>query len=159
MQPLHDAASNACALQRVAYFAGRASRGLGRSKGYVSVARRVRPDLLVLGAPPVAIDNGHLDNSTVYHAIIESKCPVLLVPPGVGRGEGTIDKAVYAWLKKVRCIDDQSPLQTSNSWRRMQAASQMLVMTVTDEIPLPSDAYKRNILRPKTNTLARKVCP
>ena len=79
-----------------------------------SVARRVHPDLLVLGAPSVAIDTGHLDDSTVYRAIIESKCPVLLVPPGVGRGDGTIDKAVYAWLEKVRCIDDQSPLQTSN---------------------------------------------
>ena len=79
-----------------------------------SVARRVHPDLLVLGAPHVAIDSGHLDNSTVYHAIIESHCPVLLVPPGTGRGDGTIDKAAYAWLEKVRCIDGQPPLQTSN---------------------------------------------
>ena len=31
-----------------------------------SVARRVHPDLLVLGAPPVAIHSGHLDNSTIY---------------------------------------------------------------------------------------------
>ncbi len=81
----------------------------------VAVARRVRPDLLALGAPPVAIDNGHLDNSSVYHAIIESHCPVLLVPPGTDRGEGTIDKAVYVWLKKVQCIDGQPPLQTRNS--------------------------------------------
>jgi len=80
-----------------------------------SVARRVHPDLLVLGAPRVAIDSGHLDNSTVYRAIIESHCPVLLVPPGTGRGHGTIDKAVYAWLENVRCIDGQPPLQTSNS--------------------------------------------
>ena len=80
----------------------------------MAVARRVRPDLLVLGAPPVAIDNGHLDNSTVYHAILESHCPVLLVPPGTDRGEGTIDKAVYVWLKKVQCIDGQPPLETRN---------------------------------------------
>jgi hypothetical protein len=74
-----------------------------------SVARRVHPDLLVLGAPPIAIDNGHLDNSTVYRAIVESYCPVLLVPPGTGRGDGTIDKTVYVWLEKVRCIDGQPP--------------------------------------------------
>jgi nucleotide-binding universal stress UspA family protein len=72
-----------------------------------SVARRVHPDLLVLGAPHVAIDSGHLENSTVYRAIIESHCPVLLVPPETGRGDGTIDKAVYAWLEKVRCVDGQ----------------------------------------------------
>jgi nucleotide-binding universal stress UspA family protein len=65
-----------------------------------SVAQRVHPDLLVLGAPRVAIDSGHLDDSTVYRAILESRCPVLLVPPGTGRGGGTIDKAVYAWLEK-----------------------------------------------------------
>jgi hypothetical protein len=79
-----------------------------------SVARRVHPDLLVLGAPPVAIDSGHLDDSTVYRTILESHCPVLLVPPGIGRADGTIDKSVHAWLEKVRCIDGQPPLQTSD---------------------------------------------
>lgn len=68
-----------------------------------SVAQRVHPDLLVLGAPRVAIDSGDLDDSTVYHAILESRCPVLLVPPGTGRGDGSIDKAVYAWMEKVCC--------------------------------------------------------
>ncbi len=72
-----------------------------------SVARRVHPDLLVLGAPHVAIDSGHLENSTVYRAITESHCPVLLVPPETGRGDGTIDKAVYTWLEKARCVDGQ----------------------------------------------------
>ena len=80
-----------------------------------SVAQRVHPDLLVLGAPAVAIDSGHLDDSTVYRAILESPCPVLLVPPGTGRGGGTIDKSIYAWMEKVRCIDGQPPLQVSNS--------------------------------------------
>ncbi len=74
-----------------------------------SVAQRVHPDLLVLGAPPVAVDSGHLDDSTVYRAITESHCPVLLVPPGTGYGNGTIDRTVYAWLKKVRCIDGHPP--------------------------------------------------
>jgi hypothetical protein len=40
-----------------------------------AVAQRVHPDLLVLGAPPVAVDSGHLDDSTVYRAIVESHCP------------------------------------------------------------------------------------
>ena len=78
-----------------------------------SVAQRVHPDLLVLGAPAVAIDSGRLDDSTVYRAILESHCPVLLVPPGTGRGGGTIDKSIYAWMEKVRCINGEPPLQTS----------------------------------------------
>ena len=81
-----------------------------------SVAQRVHPDLLVLGAPAVAIDSGRLEDSTAYRAIIESHCPVLLVPPGTGRGGGTIDKSIYAWMEKVRCIDGKPPLaEVSNS--------------------------------------------
>jgi nucleotide-binding universal stress UspA family protein len=78
------------------------------------VALRVHPDLLVLGAPAVGIDGGHLEDSTVYRAILESHCPVLLVPPSTSRENGTIDKAVYAWLERVRCVDGQPPFQTSN---------------------------------------------
>ena len=84
------------------------------SAAIASVAQRVHPGLLILGAPTVAIDSGHLDNSTIYRAISESHCPVLLVPSGTGRGAGTIDKAVYAWLEKTQCIDGQPPVQTSN---------------------------------------------
>jgi nucleotide-binding universal stress UspA family protein len=72
-----------------------------------SLADKMHPDLLVLGAPAVGIDSSHLNDSTVYHAIAESRCPVLLVPAGaVGCGE-TIDKATYAWLEKVQCVDGQ----------------------------------------------------
>ncbi|MGB8538361.1 MAG: universal stress protein [Acidobacteriaceae bacterium] len=78
-----------------------------------SVAQRVHPDLLVLGAPTVGIDSGHLDDSTVYRAIVESHCPVLLVPPGIGHTGGTIDKAIYAWVEKVRCTNGQPPLGMS----------------------------------------------
>lgn len=74
-------------------------------EGLAAVAQRVHPDLLVLGAPAIGIDSAHLDDSTIYHAIAEAHCPVLLVPAGTGRGGGTIDKSVYAWLEKVRCID------------------------------------------------------
>jgi nucleotide-binding universal stress UspA family protein len=80
-----------------------------------SVAQRVHPDLLVLGAPAVGVDSGHLDDSTVYRAIVESHCPVLLVPPGTGRSGGTIDEAIYAWMEKVRCINGQPPPGLSNS--------------------------------------------
>jgi universal stress protein family protein len=80
-----------------------------------SVAQRVHPDLLVLGAPAVGVDSRHLDDSTVYRAIVESHCPVLLVPSGTGRSGGTIDKAIYAWMEKVRCINGQPPVGVSNS--------------------------------------------
>ena len=77
-----------------------------------SLAERMHPDLLVLGAPAIGIDSGHLDESTVYHAIAESRCPVLLVPAGAeGCGE-TIDKATYAWMEKVRCVDGQPQLES-----------------------------------------------
>jgi nucleotide-binding universal stress UspA family protein len=75
-----------------------------------SLVERVHPDLLVLGAPAVGIDSSHLGDSTVYRAIVESRCPVLLVPPEAdGCGE-TIDKAIYAWVEKTRCVDGQPPL-------------------------------------------------
>ena len=80
-----------------------------------SVAQRVHPDLLVLGAPTVGIDSGHLDDSTVYRTIVESHCPVLLVPPGIDHGGGTIDKAIYAWVERVRCTNGQPPLGISSS--------------------------------------------
>lgn len=77
-----------------------------------SLAEKMHPDLLVLGAPAIGIDSGHLDDSTVYHAIAESRCPVLLVPAGaVGCGE-TIDKATYTWMEKVRCVDGQPQLES-----------------------------------------------
>jgi hypothetical protein len=77
-----------------------------------SLAEKMHPDLLILGAPAVGIDSGHLDHSTVYHAIAESRCPVLLVPPGAeGCGE-TIDQAIYAWVEKVRCVDGQPQLES-----------------------------------------------
>jgi len=74
-----------------------------------SMAQRVHPDLLVLGAPGVRIDSGHLDDSTVYRVIVESHCPALLVPPGTGREGGTIDQAIYSWMEKVRCIHGRPP--------------------------------------------------
>ena len=73
----------------------------------VSLAKKMNPDLLVLGAPAIGIDSGQLDDSTVYHAITESRCPVLLVPTTDDRSYGTIDQAAYAWVKKTRCIDGQ----------------------------------------------------
>ena len=78
-----------------------------------AVAQRVHPDLLVLGAPTVGIDSGHLDDSTVYRAIAESHCPVLLVPPVTDHSGGTIDEAIYAWVEKVRCTNGQPPLGMS----------------------------------------------
>ena len=77
-----------------------------------SLAEKMHPDLLVLGAPSIVIDSGHLDESTVYHAIAESRCPVLLVPPTAYHSGGTIDQAVYAWVEKTRCVDGQSQLES-----------------------------------------------
>ncbi len=74
-----------------------------------SLAEKMHPDLLVLGAPAIGIESGNLNESTIYHAIAESRCPVLLVPAGaVGCGQ-TIDKSTYAWMEKVRCVDGQRP--------------------------------------------------
>jgi hypothetical protein len=56
----------------------------------------------------------HLVTSGVVTAAIASVAqrvhPDLLVPAGTGRDDGTIDKAIYAWLEKVRWIDGQPPL-------------------------------------------------
>lgn len=104
-----------------------------------SVARRVHPDLLVLGSPRVAIDSGGLDDSTVYQAILESHCPVLLVPPGTGRrGDEAIDKTVYAWMEKVRCIDGQPPLQTGGQVEAMTSST----LNAVNEPRKPTPAVK-----------------
>jgi nucleotide-binding universal stress UspA family protein len=74
-----------------------------------SLAEKMHPDLLVLGAPAIGIESGHLNDSTVYHVIAESRCPVLLVPTGAQGCGQTIDKSTYAWMEKVRCVDGQVP--------------------------------------------------
>ena len=74
-----------------------------------SLTEKMHPDLLVLGAPDVGIESGNLNDSTVYHAIAESRCPVLLVPAGADGCGQTIDKSTYAWMEKVRCVDGQLP--------------------------------------------------
>jgi nucleotide-binding universal stress UspA family protein len=101
-----------------------------------SVAQRVHPDLLVLGAPAIGVDSNHLDDSTVYRAIVESHCPVLLVPPGTGRNDGTIDKAVYEWLEKVRCTDGQPPLESSMGTELVASNKLTAVTPVTDGKPV-----------------------
>jgi hypothetical protein len=51
-----------------------------------------------------------LKQSTIYQAIVDSRCPVLLVPAGAVISGRTIDKATYAWMEKVSCVNDQLPL-------------------------------------------------
>ena len=106
------------------------------TEAIASVAHRVHPDLLVLGAPAIGIDSNHLDDSTVYRAIVESHCPVLLVPPGTGRVDGAIDQAIYEWVEKVRCIDGQPPVEAG--LRTAPVASNKLtpVTPVTDGNPV-----------------------
>jgi nucleotide-binding universal stress UspA family protein len=101
-----------------------------------SLAQRVHPDLLVLGAPSLGVDSNHLDDSTVYRAIVESHCPVLLVPTGTGRDDGTIDKAIYEWLEKVRCIDGQPPLEASIRTETLVRGNLTPVTPVTDGKPV-----------------------
>ncbi len=97
-----------------------------------SLAERMHPDLLVLGAPAIGIDSGHLDESTVYHAIAESRCPVLLVPAGAeGCGE-TIDKATYAWMEKVRCVDGQPQLESRPNAADEKVSGSHCVQNCTD---------------------------
>jgi nucleotide-binding universal stress UspA family protein len=101
-----------------------------------SVAQRVHPDLLVLGAPAIRVGSNQLDDSTVYRAIVESHCPVLLVPSGTGRDDGTIDKAVYEWLEKVRCIDGQPPLESSIATGPIASGELTAVTSVTVAKPI-----------------------
>jgi len=97
-----------------------------------SLADKMHPDLLVLGAPAVGIVSGHLAESTVYHAIAESRCPVLLVPPGAeGCGE-TIDKATYAWMEKVRCVDGQPQLESRPDPAHERVSGSHCVQNCTD---------------------------
>lgn len=77
-----------------------------------ALVERVHPDLLVLGAPGVGVDSDHLEDSTVYRAIVQSHCPVLLVPVGTDSSGTTIDKATYAWIEKTRCVDGRPPLDS-----------------------------------------------
>jgi nucleotide-binding universal stress UspA family protein len=97
------------------------------TEAIASLAEKMHPDLLVLGAPAIGIDSSHLDNSTVYHVIAESRCPVLLVPSGAEGCGQTIDKATYAWMEKVRCVDGQpapsSPFSTPVTERNRRSAS------------------------------------
>jgi nucleotide-binding universal stress UspA family protein len=101
-----------------------------------SAAQRIHPDLLVLGAPAIGIDSNHLDDSTVYRAIVESHCPVLLVPTGTGRDGGTIDKAIYEWVEKVRCIDGKPPLDASIRTEPVATGNLTAVTPVTDRKPV-----------------------
>jgi nucleotide-binding universal stress UspA family protein len=106
------------------------------TEAIASAAQKVHPDLLVLGAPAIGVDSKHLDDSTVYRVIVESQCPVLLVPLGTGRNNGTIDEAIYAWVEKVRCMDGEPPLDSSA--RNEPAAGRNLtaVTPVTDGKPV-----------------------
>ncbi len=72
-----------------------------------SMEERLRPDLLVLGAPKVGIEKGHLDESTVYRVVAAASCPVLLVPFDFEGCGTTIDPATYVWMEKARCVDGQ----------------------------------------------------
>ncbi len=97
-----------------------------------SLAEKMHPDLLVLGAPAVGIDSSHLDNSTVYHVIAESRCPVLLVPSGAEGCGQTIDKATYAWIEKVRCTDGQPQLESRPNPAPEEVAGTHCVQNCTD---------------------------
>jgi hypothetical protein len=63
---------------------------------------------------------------------VESHCPVLLVPTGTGRDDGTIDKAIYEWVEKVRCIDGQPPLEASIGTEPVVSGNLTPVTPVTD---------------------------
>jgi nucleotide-binding universal stress UspA family protein len=105
------------------------------TEAIASAARRIHPDLLVLGAPAIGVDSKHQDDSTVYRVIVESQCPVLLVPHGTGRDNGTIDDAIYAWVEKVRCLDGQPPLDSSMSNEPVASRKLTAVTPVTHGKP------------------------
>ena len=92
-----------------------------------SVAQRVHPGLLILGAPTVAIDSGHLDNSTILSRHrVSPCCPVLLVPSGTGRGAGTIDKRSLRLAGKNPVHRRPAPGPDEQpEWSRLQVASRM----------------------------------
>ena len=61
---------------------------------------------------------------------------MLLVPPGTGRDSGTIDKAIYAWMEKVRCIDGQPPLEASIRTEAVASGKLNAVTPVADGKPV-----------------------
>ncbi len=133
MQLLYDAVATACALQRVAYFTGRAFRGLGgsdrghRLRGAESPSGSAGP-----GSAHPWDRQRPPGGEHRLPAIVESHCPVLLVPPGTGRDGGTVDKAISAWIEKVQCIDGHPPLEASHTSEAMPMTRPKSILVATD---------------------------